>query len=644
MALYSQVAEEAEKSKYFIGFPKGLNTLQDRSLVNDKNLIEALNVELVVDGVTRRHGTDKVFDDGGGSYVYGATPFYKRSAGTRQFVRVSNGKLQYLNSGAWTDIGSTAYTNTETHFIQARDLLFIYNGVDALTKYDLSTIATYTAVTTPVGLAVAATGGTGSTAYSYRVSAFNTSGESLACAAVAIANGVTKAELSTTKYNALTWTATAGAAGYNVYGRTATGFGEVYMATVYTNSYNDTGADSPAYTKPVPVANTSGGIIAKGGIFTLGRQFVYGVKEGSTYHPCRIAYSGTLNYIDSFTSNEFGGGWVDIYANDGGEITNIAPYQNGVVIWKTNGIFKLSFTSDGLPALTEITRSHGGVSGNSVQIIDNDMLYVGQKENRIAVWILGQQVNITSDTLRTNEVSVFVKPSLGNVNRTYLSKIASFYYDDKFGFTYTKQGETENSEGFVFDTKFGGWVKWDGPPMEQAFYVTYDDGTTNHLYGGANNSGYMWELFNNTINDDGTAFRSIVGTKNFNGDMFNVEKIWRNPVHWFKYISGGQLTCEVWTDGTNYQGTAIFGAGGGGGVGIDLAGEALSGDFYSQVATVTEGADIPMEISTLKISRSIRFYLIDDGNNTNWLYMGLVLNYSPLIGKPLPEVNRVEIT
>lgn len=642
MPLMSQTQDEAESVKYFIGFPKGLNTLQDRSLVHDKNLIEATNVELVVDGVTRRKGTLKDFDDGGGSYVYGATPFYKKSAGTKQFVRVSNGKLQYLNGGVWTDIGSTAYTNTETHFIQARDLLFVYNGVDALTKYNMSTIATYTAVTTPVSLTVTPTGTTGSTAFSYRVSAFNTSGESLACTAVAIANG--NATLTTTNYNALAWTATAGASGYNIYGRTATGFGEVYMATVYTNAYKDVGADTPSFTKPVPIANTSGGIIAKGGCFTLGRQFVYGVKDGSTYQPCRIAYSGTLDYIDSFTSNEFGGGWVDIYANDGGEITDIVPYQNGVIVFKTNGIFKLYFTSDGLPALTEITRSHGGVSGHAVQTIDNDIIYVGQKENRIAVWILGQQVNITSDTLRTNEISVFVKTSLEDVNRTYLSKIATFYYDDKFAFTYTKQGYTENMQGFVFDTKFGGWVKWDGAPMKQASYVSYDDGTTNKLYGCANDSGYMWELFYSSISDNGVAFTSTIGTKNFNVDMFNIEKIWRNPVHWFKYIQGGQLTCEIWIDGTNFQGTAIFGASGGGGVGVDLGGESLAGDFYSSIATVTEGADIPMEISALKISRSIRFYLIDDGNNTNWLYMGLALNYAPLIGKPLPESNRVEIS
>lgn len=644
MPLTSTIPDEKESTKYYIGFPKGLNTLQDRSLVNDKNLIDLKNCEIVVDGIQRRPGSIRVFDSGSASYVYGSTAFYKRSSGTRQYVRAANARLQYLNGSTWTNIGSTVYSNVETNFIQARDNLFIYNGTDALTKYDMSTITTYTAVTTPVGLGVTPTGGTGSTEYSYRVSAFNTTGESLACSPVAIANGVLPTELSATKYNALTWTATSGATGYNIYGRTATGFGEVYMATVYTNSYNDTGADTPATSRPVPTGNTSGGIKAKGGCFTLGRQFVFGVTEGTTYQPCRVAYSGTLNYIDSFTSNEYGGGWVDIFANDGGEIVGLAPYQGGVLIFKTNGIFKLYFTDQGLPALTDITRSHGGVSFRSITQIDNDIIYVGQKENRIGVWVLGQQENITSDTLRTNEVSIFIKPSLENVNRTYLSKIAAFNYDDKFGFTYVTEGNTENIKGFVIDSKFGGWVEWDGPPMQQTHYTIYDDGTDVHLYGGSNNSGYMWELFQEDRNDNGSTFESLIGTKNFNSEMFNVEKIWRNPVFWFKYISGGSLQCEIWVDGTQYQGTAIFSSGGGGGVGVDLAGQALAGDFYSSIPSVTEGADVPMELSTLKISRSIRFYLIDNGNNTNWLLMGLALNYSPLVGKPLPESNRVEIS
>ena len=122
--------------------------------------------------------------------------------------------------------------------------MYIFNGQDALSYYDGSTITVYTEINPPTGLAVAAQGTTGSTAYSYRVSAINAVGESLASTAVAIANG--NQTLSATNYNKLTWDTVSGAVSYNIYGRKATGLTETYMATVSELVYNDTGDDIPS--------------------------------------------------------------------------------------------------------------------------------------------------------------------------------------------------------------------------------------------------------------------------------------------------------------------------------------------------------------------------------------------------------------
>lgn len=95
----------------------------------------------------------------------------------------------------------------------------------------------YDGRSTPTGLAVTATGTTGATTYSYRISAVDDdTGETLACTAVAITDG--NATLSATNYNALAWTAVSGADHYNIYGRTSGA--ERYMTQVDTNSYNDT--------------------------------------------------------------------------------------------------------------------------------------------------------------------------------------------------------------------------------------------------------------------------------------------------------------------------------------------------------------------------------------------------------------------
>lgn len=646
----SSARDEPERSQYIIGFARGLNTIQDRSLVNDKNLIEATNVMLEVDGVTRRYGTEKVWDQGSASYVYGVAAYYQRAASsiTRKFLRIANSRLQYLDGSTWTQVAATAYTSAMTDFVQARNRMYIYNGTDNLTYYDGSAIVTFTALANPSAPTVTPQGSSGSTTYSYVIAAFNETGETTASSAGTTATG--NATLTSTNFNRITWSTVANADGYNIYGRTATGYGHVYLATVYgqaTAQFDDTGSTTyPPVTSHLPQSyNNTGGIKGKIACYSGGRQWVAGVTEGSTYYPTRIYYSGTLDYVDSFVGGEFGGGWVEMSSNDGGEIVDVQPYQNGVVVWKTNGVFKAYFTSTGVIAVDEITKGHGGVSRYGSKVVDNDIIYVGQKDNKLEVYTLGQQQNYVGDQLRTNNISIFISNQLTGINRSKIDQIATFYYDNKFGFTYTDGGETENDRGFVLDVRFGSWVKWTDGPMKCSSYAIYDDGTDTKLYGGSNTDGYMVELFTEDRNDNGSTFRSVVGTKFYNGNKFDTEKIYRNPTLWFKYIRNGSITAELWVDGTRSVGTApLSSSSSGAGAGADLPGAFLAGGMANTTSETTAYADIPKELSGLYTGRSIGFYLIDENLNSNWLFMGLHLLWTELDGKPLAQEFRVELT
>lgn len=644
MPFVTNVKETPEKSDYIIGFPRGLNTVQDQSLIKDKNLAQAKNVQLVVDGVSRRPGTTKPFDEGGGSKVWGLAPFYKRTSGDRELVRIANNRLQTLSADTWSDVGSTVFTSALTAFVQARNKLFIHNGTDNMRYYDGSSVTEYTDLATPSNVAVTQNGTTGSTTYGYRISAFNQVGETDASASVSITDG--NADLSATDNISVTWDAVTNAEGYNVYGRSPDGLGEVYLTTVYTNSYTDDGSDAEAVTKLPSEYDNTGGVKAKGGCFSLGRQFVFGVTEGGEYQPTRIYYSGTLDYVDSFVGGDYGGGWVEVYSNDGGEIVDLEPYDDGVIIWKTNGIFKFYFTSAGLPAVEEITRSHGGVSKFGAQFVDNDYMYVGQKDNRLVVMSLGQQENYVGDALRTNDVSIFFSDQLENANRSKLDQIATWNYSNTFGFSYTTQGNTENDRGYVLDTRFGGWVYWTDDPMKATCYTVYDDETSVELYGASNSDGYVIRLWEDNRSDNGSAFKSIVGTKFYNGKMFDVDKVWRNPTLWFKYIQGGaSLDVEVWSDGNKLEGSAeISTETAGAGTGSDLVGGMLAGSMTNTLEVIEEKSDLPVKLSTITIARSLGFYLIDDNVNTNWLFMGLHLRYSPLVGKPASGTQKINIS
>lgn len=648
MPYVSNATDTNEFSKYYIGFPKGLNTIQDENLTDDKNLTTADNVVLQVDGVSRRPGTDRVFNENTNTKIFGSEVFYKKTTGVTYWLRIgTKGTLEKLVGDTWTDVaGSPTWGDYSVEMVQARDRMFIYNGVDQLRYFDGTSITPYTTVNTPTNLSVTPTGVTGSTAYSYRVEAINATGRTQACASVAIANG--NATLSASNYNALNWDDMAGATAYNVFGRSASGAGEAYLDTVYVSAYNDTGLESPAYSLLPSTNNTTGGIIAKKAIYApFGRQVAIGITEGSTYYPTRLAYSGTLDYIDAFVGGDYGGGWVDIRANDGGEIVDIAPYQGGVLAVKTNGIFKFYFTSTGLPAVDEIATSHGGTSYRGGQLIDNDYVYVAQKDNRIAIMTVGQQQNYIGDQLRTNDVSVLISDGLLNVNRTYLKNICTFFFDYKFGFAFTNSGNTENTEGYILDTRFGGWVHWDGLPMEVTGWVKYDSGSSKKLYGMSNSDGYMIEMFTPFTNDDGAAFTSRISTKSFNQGMFNVKKVYRNPSLWFKYYGGGLMDLYVYRDTSTLVGTAqisLSPSNSGTMVGIDLPGAVLPGGSALEMAESSAESDYPQEITMLTMGRSLRFVIIDSNTDTNWLFMGVNILYTPLEGMPLEQQFKVYLT
>ena len=214
-----------------------------------------------------------------------------------------------------------------------------------------------------------------------------------------------------------------------------------------------------------------------------------------------------------------------------------------------------------------------------------------------------------------------------------------------FGFAYTSGSNTENSEGWIFDTQFGSWVHWDGLPMEVTHYVTWDDGTNVKLYGCSNADGYMIELMRSQRHDNNVAFRSLISTKNYNQGLFDVEKIYRNPVLWFKFIQAGTISSEVWFDGLQLGGQAFLsGVASGSGTGVDLMGGTLPGDSYASTTQTDAKTDMIKELTIMEMARSVSFNLIDESYNSNWVFMGIHLPYTILSGKPADDLERISMS
>lgn len=643
-----------KEEKIVSGFLGGLNTFQDETLIKDSELSEAKNIILSVDGIQPRPGSLTYGTGDASTRIDGLVGYYN-SDGTRELIQMAGGILKKKTSTSLSTISSIYTSGSRTSFIQALDKLFIFNADDGESYYDGSSVTTFTALTTPANLTVTATGTTGSTNYSYKVTAFNDAGETLATAAGTVSNG--NATLSATNYNALDWDDVSGAVGYNVYGRKSTGSGETYLDTVYVSAYDDKGSRTPSETLFVPEANTTAGLSATMAVFGISRIFAAGDPD----NPSRLYYSDTGLNVGNFNiSLDSNAGFVDVFKNDGYSITSIIPFQGGIIVFKENAIYKFDFVTasgdfdgDGveetvsLPQLTEITRSFGCVSFRSTQYVENDVIFAAKKDGRLAFYSLGNQENYAGSVLRTNELSIKVQEKLADVNVDYLQYSAGFYYDNIYGCAVAQSGSTNNDRIWCLDTRFGAWVYWDGLAPSQ--FVIYNDSSGNqNLYFGTDNDGEIIQAFVDDRDDDGTAISVEFSTKSFNQKQFNRYKKYQDPVFQFKDVNtSGALTGEIYVDGAILQGgfTVNQQIGGGAGVGFDLPGQLLAGDSGGNTGNVAGlSSDIIVEVKKITRGRSLKFNFQSNTAGLDYKFLSLAFLYTKLPSKRLPQSTRFYAT
>lgn len=634
----SKQKNPTRKDELVTGFIGGLNLFQDETSIKNGELTEAKNILLNVDGIEPRPGTYN-FGTESGDRVLGAFAYYK-SDGTRELLRFADGandKLQKYVAGVPTDIGTKTFDDeSPMNFVQADDKVYIFNGEDNLSYYDGTTVQTYSALTTPANLTLAEQGTGGTTTYSYRVSAFNSVGETVACASVQMTDG--NATLNATNFNRLDWDDVAGAVGYNVYGRYATGLGETYLDTVYVSTYDDKGQSDPSTSILPPEANSTLGIIGEMPIFAISRIFVAGIKDSTS----RLSFSGTGEKVGDFSTPSFGAGGVDVFKNDGSGITAIIGFQGGVIVFKENAIYKFSFTSDGFQQLEEIVKGFGALGFRAVRHVENDIIFASRKDGRLAFFSLGNQENYVATVLRTNELSIKVEPYLKNVALDYLNNAAGFYYNNLYICAIPKTGSTVNNRVWVLDTRFGAWVYWEG--ITPNMFVAFLDASGNEgLYYADDSSGYLVEMFKDERNDSGVAIDVQWSTKAFNQGQFNKEKRYHNPTFQFKDVStSSDIKGYIYLDGV--ENTAEFTINqqtmSGGGSGAFIVGQTLPGQAPSTTVDTEGSSDIPVEIYDILRGRSIKYIFTCNSLNSYFKFLSLVHTYS-ITNKRLDDRFRV---
>ena len=136
----------------------GTNRLLDEARISTNEVVNALNLIQVQDGLYKPRWGTAYYGADYGANPDGATEFLK-SDGTTEMIVVAGGKVwKSTDGGDKTEItGATFTEGTPCYFMQIAGYLYIANGTDALARYNGTTLTTYTQINQPTGLTGTAT-------------------------------------------------------------------------------------------------------------------------------------------------------------------------------------------------------------------------------------------------------------------------------------------------------------------------------------------------------------------------------------------------------------------------------------------------------------------------------------------------------
>lgn len=119
---------------------KGLNNFVSDSLIQDTESSSLLNIQFSESGCpTKSYGTTAV-GTGLSSAPKGLGVLITSSV--RRLLTIDGTSLKYLNSSTWTAISGASFTaGQEVNFVQARDVVYIWNGQEAGAQYDGTTLS-----------------------------------------------------------------------------------------------------------------------------------------------------------------------------------------------------------------------------------------------------------------------------------------------------------------------------------------------------------------------------------------------------------------------------------------------------------------------------------------------------------------------
>ena len=521
-------------------FRRGLNTLLRENEIGAEELSQAENLLLKGKGIpTKRWGTNLYFQAGNATgSVRGLRGFYPSGvSGSNELVALTDDGYLTKKSGASysTLTGASWASGYNAEMVQLDNRLYIVNGQRELVRYSSPTLVGFPTISMPLMTgATNLSNASGSSTKGYRMSAISNVGETLAsttfelAAQPAVLGGIAGGVLR----GFFTGTSTASGVlqGYNVYGRD-TGEERFLMSLPASATFfDDNGSSIPREFTFPPTADSTGGPKAKF-VKRFQDRLVFAGLDGD---PSKVLISGRVPNHEKFDIS-FGGNYIRVEPDAGDDITEIEIFRDRIIVFKERSIWQvtLSFEQVGnffvtTPTLQLITSSNGCIAPRSIVPVENDIFFLSRR----GVNSLGYEANFAQDLLRSNEISIKVRPFLDSLTIAQKENAVAIYHRFKYIIAFPGL-----SESMVFDRERSAWV---GPWTRDGnvFETYYDTDNNEHLLYGASSTADVEEYSETFTSDRGVTIQTILRTRQEDFGDWSIFKNIKDIFTQFRNITG----------------------------------------------------------------------------------------------------------
>lgn len=524
-------------------FPKGVVTTTSSGRTPTNALTDMTNMDLVQDSIAKIRQSTVAYGPVALGTIIGIGTYTKVTAGvpanyqiTMQVIAGVAKVVTNKDGGAWVTVGGSYNTTAWCQFTQSNSRVYISNGKDTMSYYDinLGTIVTYTALPAPTAptltLSASLTSGTPNITYYYGITANNATGETaVVSSAVGTVNKLRGSWVVGTDSITATGATVAGATSYNWYIAT-TGLTNdfQYLTTTSTPTLTDNGSTIINIFKGAPAGDSTKGPVLS--YLISANAQLFGVGDPSA--PYNMWYSAKGTHAGDF-SPFAGGGYA--YINYGGDAlpTVVKSFHDGkgnpVITVLTRGIAgtgkfyhaqetSTSYGNTVIPyfQVYEANGQSGTISPMGV-IEANGNVYYPTGDSFKSTGIAPNIVN----TLSTNSISTAIDPDVRKLNLAAMSKCVGLSYNNRLYWA-VANGTTSNNEIWVNDLARGGaWIlRWTIPAT---YMYLYEDNTgTTHFCLLVNN---VIVEFTSSVSsqDQGVAFSTRLAGVSYTGGTSGVE-------------------------------------------------------------------------------------------------------------------------